>query len=165
MDFFRLGELILKPSQSPTRLLQRDDVSFSFDNGHMSGVQLILRHFKNNKHNKPTTLFLPPLPTNQSEMCPVLTLQAYFIFFKHTAGPLFQFADNSPVTDKFVSVNLQNAVRFIGLNPTQYKGHSFRIGAATQAIAQGHSEQYVQKLGRWHSNAFQRYIRLNAFHL
>jgi hypothetical protein len=40
-----------------------------------------------------------------------------------------------------------------------YKGHSFRIGAATHATTLGFSEPYIRQLGRWNSNAVQRYIR------
>lgn len=43
-----------------------------------------------------------------------------------------------PVTYAFVSKHLQNIIRFIGLNPALYKGHSFRIGAATHAAQLGY---------------------------
>ena len=40
-----------------------------------------------------------------------------------------------------------------------YNTHSFRIGAATSAIETGISDVQVKMLGRWKSNAYQRYVR------
>jgi hypothetical protein len=41
-----------------------------------------------------------------------------------------------------------------------YKAHSFRIGAATHAASRGYSDQDIQIMGRWHSDAFKKYIRI-----
>ena len=49
--------------------------------------------------------------------------------------------------------------RTCGLNPTQYKGHSFRIGAATLAAESGLSDAQIRLLGRWKSDSFRKYIR------
>lgn len=40
----------------------------------------------------------------------------------------------------------------------QYARHSFRIGAATTAAAQGVSDAIIQLLSRWHSDSYLRYI-------
>ena len=40
-----------------------------------------------------------------------------------------------------------------------YNTHSFRIGAATSAIEAGISDVQVKMLGRWKSDAYQRYVR------
>ena len=42
----------------------------------------------------------------------------------------------------------------------RYKGHSFRIGAASPAAECGYSETQIRLLGRWKSDAFKKYIRL-----
>ena len=47
----------------------------------------------------------------------------------------------------------------VGYNPEQYSGHSYRIGGATTAAAAGLSDWEIKLLGRWKSNAYQRYIR------
>ncbi len=42
--------------------------------------------------------------------------------------------------------------------------HSFRIGAATTAAHKGLSQQQIQELGRWSSEAFKSYIRSDRSH-
>ena len=42
---------------------------------------------------------------------------------------------------------------------TRYKGHSFRIGAATFAAECGFSDAQIRLMGRWQSDAFRKYIR------
>jgi hypothetical protein len=56
-------------------------------------------------------------------------------------------------------------LQFIGLDHKCYKGHSFRIGAGTNAVNMGFSEQYIRKLGQWNSNAIQKYTRISSFNL
>ena len=54
---------------------------------------------------------------------------------------------------------LQSLMGKMKLNRHHYNTHSFRIGAATSASPANISDTHIQMLGRWRSNAFQRYIR------
>lgn len=65
-------------------------------------------------------------------------------------GPLFRFLDGCPVSCP-------------SLDPKQYKGHSFRTGAATHAAQVGFSENAIQNMGRWKSDAVKRYIHIGSF--
>ena len=57
---------------------------------------------------------------------------------------------------------LREAIHAAGLNTTQFSGHSFRIGAATVAVAAGLSDPLIQVLGQWKVAAFQSYIRTHV---
>ena len=52
-----------------------------------------------------------------------------------------------------------------GLDPDVYAGHSLRIGTATVAHEKGIEDSTIMTLGRWKSNAYQRYIRIPQEHL
>jgi hypothetical protein len=154
--FFRLGELVARSDSFRELVLQRQDVTFVPG----QGFQIILRHFKNMKNNQPVTIILSPSKT--STICPVQALHDYLKIFRHSSGPLFVFQSGAPVMHSFVVQQLKVALAYCDLNPQQYKGHSFRIGAATEAAKLGYSENFIQQLGRWQSNAIKRYLRINS---
>jgi integrase len=159
--FLRLGEVTVKSLQSPHHVLQRPDVSFEHKDSQLSAVQIIMREYKTNRHHSPLVISLQAIPN--SPYCPVSALFEYLQYSKHIRGPLFQTSDSLPISYSKVTAHLRSAVQFIGLNPNHFKGHSFRIGAATYAASLGFSESLIQKLGRWNSDAFRRYIRINSF--
>ncbi|XP_062601811.1 integrase/recombinase xerD homolog [Saccostrea cucullata] len=159
--FLRLGELTVKSAKGSDKVLQREDVTFEHKSNSIVGVQIIMREYKTNKHNKPLVIYLQASPNSQ--YCPVQALSNYVQTFNHKTGPLFQTMDGSPVSYSLVTTHLKTAIQFIGLDTDSFKGHSFRIGAATHAASLGYSEQVIQKLGRWNSDAFRRYIRIQSF--
>ena len=77
-------------------------------------------------------------------------------------GPLFCSQDGQPVLRSQFTSELNTVLSFCGLNPALYKGHSFRIGAATSAAERGLSDAQIRQLGRWKSNAFHKYIRVTT---
>ena len=83
-------------------------------------------------------------------------------FFSYTP---FQLADSSPVTKAGLVTFVSHLLRLIGIDPSQYSGHSFRIGGATSAPLAGLSDYEIKLIGRWNSDCYRRYIRspLNLF--
>ena len=75
-------------------------------------------------------------------------------------GPLFLNPDNNPVSRKFFADLMSLSLKAFGLDSTRYKGHSFRISAASFAAERGMSDAQIRALGRWKSNAFLKYIRI-----
>jgi len=162
--FLRLGEILIRSKAHSDKVLQVADVAINYEKGIPANLNITLRHFKNIKASQPA-LFSITANGKNPNLCPVQAIHEYIQLFKPIQGPLFQFLGNSPVTHSFVSSKLHMLLQFIGLDPKCYKGHSFRIGAATNAVNVGFSEQYIRKLGRWNSNAIQKYIRISSFNL
>lgn len=44
---------------------------------------------------------------------------------------------------------LRSLLKFCGLDPSRFKGHSLRIGAASQAAIDGKSDAYIRAARRW----------------
>lgn len=77
-------------------------------------------------------------------------------------GPFFLTKSGAPVKRSCFDKTLQRCLCICGLDSKRYKGHSFRIGTATSAAERGLSGAQIRTLGRWNSNAFQKYIRSHS---
>lgn len=159
--FLRLGEIVIKSKADQCKVIQRNDATFEMHQTTPVAVEIVLKNFKTNKTHDIFQIHLKA--SDNKDMCPVQALYNYLHTFGHKSGPLFQFMGGEPVTYAFVVKNLTSIINFVGLNPALYKGHSFRIGAATHAAQMGYSENCIQKMGRWKSDAMRRYIRLSSF--
>ena len=71
----------------------------------------------------------------------------------------FVFRDQSPVTPDQVRIVLRGCLEALGLDPTIYGMHSFRIGRTTDLIKANYSIEEVKRMGRWRSNTVYKYIR------
>ena len=105
-----------------------------------------------------STAIISPLISPQSIFCPVKILLHFLI-----ARAPFLFRMMSPVSRSWFSTELSFAIKLCGLNPSVYKGQSFRIGAASHAAERGMSNAQIRILGRWKSKAFLKYIRVSSF--
>ena len=56
-------------------------------------------------------------------------------------------------------VAVRISLRMAGLDPTQYAGHSFWIGAATATAQQGIQDSLIKTLGCWENAAYTVYVR------
>ena len=72
---------------------------------------------------------------------------------------MFVLADNTMLTRAIFASPLKSILSELDLNAHLYNAHSFRIGAAITANKAGISELHIKALGRWQSNAYQRYIK------
>ena len=98
-------------------------------------------------------------------LCPVVAVLSYLAICPSTPGPFFVFSDGSPLSRERLISALSQALKDSGVDPSNFKGHSFRIGAATTATKVGLSDSLIRVLGRWHSSAFMSYIRTPKGHL
>ena len=156
--FLRIGEIAVK-NKNDIKVIMRNDIHFHYNNNIISGATIVMKKFKHSDH--PKTIFLPCDLDNP--ICPVQALKTYVDMAGHSEGPLFCFPCGSPVPYTFFCSNLKLALAFNNLDPKLYKGHSFRIGAATSAAARGVPLSVIQNMGRWKSDAFKNYIRMHNF--
>lgn len=81
----------------------------------------------------------------------------------HTQDHAALFIDDKgyPMSRQFFLFNVKQILCRLGFDETRYSGHSFRIGAATSAAAVGIQDHLIHSLGRWNSDCYTRYIRIN----
>ncbi len=79
---------------------------------------------------------------------------------KYPQSPLFVFPDSQPVTRAYFKTQLDKRLSWASLSTLQYKPHSFRIGAATQSALSAVPDHKIKLMGRWHSDAYKKYIRV-----
>jgi len=94
--------------------------------------------------------------------CPVRAMKAFLAIDTHRPkhAPLFchgQLAQQA-FTREHVVQKLQELAITAGLGRGSWSGHSFRRGAATWAAEIGITENEIQTLGRWRSDAYKAYI-------
>lgn len=112
-------------------------------------VTLSFRSFKFSRSHSPHLI----IPNTGHDLCPVHHLTRYLQLRRFRPGPLFLDEDGHPLTSKLFSSLLHQACVIAGIDST-------RIGAATTAAALGIPSDVIQRMGRWSSQAFTRYIRV-----
>ena len=72
----------------------------------------------------------------------------------HKTGPLFIWHTGDNLTREALSHTLKLLTAAAGMDPSHFSSHSFRIGAATTAAAEGLPDWLIQSLGRRRSAAY-----------
>ena len=101
--------------------------------------------FRNYKHsyNRPTFSLTISCLAN---FCPVNVMLEYLSIRGHQPGPLFV-STRSQAVSREMFVNFRSrALVHCNLDPSRYKGHSFRIGATSHAAEQGFTEAQISGL-------------------
>lgn len=149
--FLRVGELTVS-NNNRNNVLQLGDVSFTAS----GGLQITFRNFKHSK-GKSAVLEVPRRASN----CPVEALHHYLALRGNNAGFLYVNVVGQPISREYFCKVLKTALIWCELDPSIYTSHSFRIGATCHAVSLGFSDAQIREMGRWHSDAFKRYIRLS----
>ena len=136
--FRRIGEITVSKRDSVNgNLLQLDQVSKKHSgNGNVVSLIITFTSYKHNYNQNPFSIVL----NRQPKACPVQSFLDYVSVRGIVHGPLFINHDGSPVLRSEFSKMLGSVIRLCNLDPNRYKGHSFRIGAATYAAEQGVSD-------------------------
>ena len=85
---------------------------------------------------------------------------AWMVWRGNAEGPLFHFKDGTPLTQQQFVAELRKALCMIEEDPQKFGGHSIRSGGATATAQQGIGDATIKLLGRWHSSAYQVYVRI-----
>ena len=160
--FFRVGELAAKSVDRVDSILQFKDLKFLVHNGQPQMIKIIITAFKHNTDRKPFEILIEREET--LPFCPVQAMVEYCQTRGALPGPLFCQQNLAPITVYQFNTELSRCLHFCSLDPSRYKGHSFRIGAASLAADKGFSDAQIRTLGRWKSDAFKLYIRSERLH-
>jgi len=155
--FLRIGEIAVTSTAKSNNVLQVSQLAIT-----SSGCTVVFYAYKHYQ-GPPVTLAIPA--HTDPLFCPVKAMRMYLALRGNSPGPLFVFPGGTPVSKSFFGEQLKKSLSWAGLPTTCYKGHSFRIGAATTAAMQGVSDEEIQRMGRWKSQAFKKYIRIPMLQL
>lgn len=158
----RVGEFTTRYGKQISEVLSMEDISM-ISKPDSKEVIVSLRKFKHSAAQGPQSIRISA--TKDKQYCPVDRLSQFLKVRGTSPGPLFRLQDRSPCSDAMFRRHLNEALAFCDLNPRYYKAHSFRIGAATEAAANGCTDAQIRNMGRWQSDAYRKYIRLSASYL
>lgn len=104
------------------------------------------KNFKHNSSGQPKYISFSHGPCKISA---VDALVQYLEMRKGVQGPLFILSIGPQLTKAMFNTTLQKCLLSCGLDSARYKGHSFRIGAATAAAQNGCTDAQIRLMGRW----------------
>jgi len=156
--FFRLGELLCNSAGefNEATCLAWGDVAVDSQ----TAPTMIQFHLKRSKCDQLGTGADVVVGATGEELCPVSAVVDYLRLRGARKGAFFLSPDGSVVLKSWFIEQIRSILASIGAPHHQYAGHSFRIGAATTAALAGVEDSTIQALGRWHSSAFLRYVRI-----
>ena len=139
------------------------DVKFEKESNVSPGnMSVFLKCSKNDQYSNGIKLVIG---CSGTDVCASCTVKNYLkrrslLFGDQPHAPLFIFGNGDPLTRTLLNKHIKLIMSLLGTDCTQYSGHSLRAGAATDAARNGLSDWEIKVLGRWSSDAYQRYIRL-----
>ena len=153
--FMRVGEFTADSKMCDTcNILALNDLALGQDGSHL---EVNIRKSKTDQCGVGTLIRIETSP--YEEVCAVKNVVKFVGIRPPGEGPLFIHFGGDPLTRSQFNTVLKKGVSVIGLNPSDFSTHSFRIGAATSAALGGMSVEKIQEMGRWRSRAVNSYIR------
>lgn len=146
---FRACELV-PLSRNKAGGLQFSDIVLGPDS-----LRVRVRRSKTDQFGRGSWVHLRP---SSGPICPVLLVKG-FLEQRPLGDVFFIHEDGSPVTRFQFSSLFRRCLSASGVEASEYGLHSFRIGAATEAVRAGLPEEQVMRLGRWRSQCYVSYVR------
>ena len=149
-------------------LLRSSEFTAPSPSAHISST-LLFRHVTISSSPTSVRLGLPASKTDQfasgaevllfpqpPPICPFTAVAAFHSVHPSRDGPFFTFSNGSFLTRS----SIKNILSSTFPGQPSLNTHSFRIGGATALAAAGVPEYQIRVLGRWSSESFLRYTRL-----
>ncbi len=152
----RIGEIAI--SGRATHVLTMQQVKIVVQPPKTPYITVKFKSYKHSQGHQPL-LTLKSLPG--SFHCPVKALQNYLAIRPDTQNKqLIVVQNGKPLSRTIFKSYLDAALVVANLTNLNINTHSFRIGRTTDMVMGGrHSDSYIQKVGRWSSAAYKKYIR------
>ena len=149
--FFRVGELVVSKIGNVGHALNIEDISIDTDK-----MRVFLRWSKTDQNCNGVELCIP---RTGGDTCPIYRMLSCLKLRKGVQSKLpFCHANGLPVTwYQFASI-LKKSMCASSYQQSNYRTHSFRIGATTAASKYGLKDEEIKSFGRWKSAAFKSYI-------
>jgi integrase len=129
-----------------------------------SGIYLNLGKTKTDQEGTDGRIAIPR--ARNQKYCPVLALQAWLKAANITTGPIFRKISKSgkvgeaALSSQAVVNIVKKMIRAVGLDPTNYAGHSLRSGFVTSAVVAGKDNYKIREITRHRTDAMLNiYIR------
>ena len=139
--------------------LDFDDLDFVIE-----GLKIRIRRSKTDQFGEGSVKALPYF--NNSQYCPVISIQKWIEKSKICSGPLFRrFIKGSKLsenrlTDQTVALLIKEYLKLAGVDNKNYSGHSLRSGFATAAAEAGAEERSIMAMtGHKSTEMVRRYIK------
>lgn len=157
--FLRVGEFTSPASTTFDKDVHLSLSDVSVDSASAPSMLFVrLKQSKTDQLRQGVTIVLGK--TEQFPLCPLSAMLSYLVVRGRSAGPLFMWKNGLFLTRENFVAAVRKALEAAGLDTSDFNGHSFRIGAATTAASRGMEDCMIKTLGRWESDAYQRYIRI-----
>ena len=137
--FLRVGEMTSTKRHGPQPLQIHQVVKLVNDSNSIVLLTLPFQDFKHSYNQPPFSIVITRAPA----FCPVQLMFDYLALRGYKPSLLFMTSQGHPVSHTTFTDQLSLALTFCGLNPAGYKGHSFRIGAASHAADRGLSDTQI----------------------
>ena len=150
----RVSEVVYTGPLHKDRPLQLSDVSYDTRN------KTLILHIRKSKTDQTGNTFnLKIYPADKGNICCVNSVLLFMRARPKIEGHLLCHQNGDPLTRNQFAIVLTKCISKLGLAPEPFRTHSFRIGRTTDLYLEGVPTDTIKKLGRWHSNTFQKYIR------
>ena len=153
----RVGEISISNSNEVNILRKSQITVISSKN-----LEISFHSYKHSRGKTPSIVIRA-----QNGYCPVEALKKYMDVRNEIRDNPMLFIDQErkTITREWLVRYLKTELSILGEDPSQYNTHSFRIGRTTDLYRSGVSERIIKAAGRWKTDAFRQYIRMDKITL